>query len=224
MIGVIAGRTSLPIHYLTFRLVYYGDFFFSEDNVKLLLKFSEEYEMVSLRSRCEEYLLGQDNSLETLLLAEKYKLRNLYKRCIQSAKTRTLEDIERSDEYKHISQDTLLKIYKEKIEVMRDYANDLKLGEKKLKQQNDQLNAEKEGMLNMFQNIPKVWEEPSKRCYKHVTEDNFDYTCRDCNEKVQREVRRMCHDGQHVRRFYKPNRNLRQSVSSPGSHVSQDFL
>ena len=192
----------------------------SEENVKLLLKFSEEYDMVSLRGRCEEFLLVHDNSLGSLVLAEKYKLKNLYKRCIQSANTRTLEEIERSEEFKHLSQETLLKIYRDKIELMRDYANDLKLSEKKLKQQNEQLNTEKEGMLHMFQNIPKVWEEPSKRCYKHVTEEGYHYTCRDCNEKTQREVRRMCHDGQHVRRFQKPNCSVRQQITTSGSKVS----
>ena len=177
--------------------------------MKFLLRFSEEYDMLMMRSRCEEFLMAETNNLETLILAEKYNLKNLHKHCIESAKTRTLEDIERSPEYADISQETLIKIYKEKINLVRDYANELKLNEKKIKQQKDQLTAEKEGMLSVFQNIPKVWEQPSKRCYKHVTEDNFDYTCRDCHEKIQREVRRMCHDGQHVRKFYTLNNNLK---------------
>ena len=173
--------------------------------MKFLLKLAEEYEVPNIKIRCEDFLMDHSNSLETLILAERYGLKHLYKTCMESAKTRTLEEIQRSPEFKDISQETVIKIYKEKIEIMRDYANDLKVNEKKLKQQNDQLTAEKEGMLNVFQNIPKVWEEPSKRCYKHMTEEKFDYTCRDCHEKVQREVRRLCHDGQHMRKFYRLN-------------------
>lgn len=86
--------------------------------------------------------------------------------------------------------------------MMRNYANELKQSESKLKRQNDQIIDEKEGVVTIFKNMSKLWEMPSKRCYKHMTEEVFDFTCRDCNEKMQREVRRMCAEGQHVRRFF----------------------
>ena len=178
---------------------------FSEESVNFLLKLSEEYEVPNIKTRCEDFLVAHCNSLETLVLAEQYGLKHLYKTCMESVKTKTIEEIQRSPEFKNISQETVIKLYKEKIDMMRAYANELKMNEKKLTQQNDQLTSEKEGMLHVFQNIPKVWEEPSKRCYKHMTEERFDYTCRDCNEKVQREVRRMCHDGQHMRKYYTMN-------------------
>ena len=161
--------------------------------------------MPSMKMRCEDYFLSGDKSLEILHLAERYDMKTLYKRCIEFAKTLTMEDLEKSSEYKDLSQETLIRIYKEKINMMRNYANDLKQSESKLTHQKNSLEDEKDGMIAMFKNISKLWEMPNKRCYKHMTDERFDYTCRDCNEKIQREVRRMCHDGQHVRRFYKIN-------------------
>lgn len=85
--------------------------------------------------------------------------------------------------------------------MIRDYANEVKQNEKKLEVQCDQLRLEKEMMKSTLQNIKKLWEAPNKRCFRHMTEDSFDYSCRDCNEKMQREVRKMCTDGQRSRRY-----------------------
>ena len=170
--------------------------------MRYLLDLAEEYEMDSMKLRCEDFLISQDKSLEILVLAEKFNLKTLFKRSIEYARTRTLEELERSPEYKILSPDTIIKIYKEKIDMMRDYANDLKQQEKKVTHQRDQLECEKEGMIGVFQSIQKLWDMPNKRCYRHMTDEKYDYTCRDCNEKIQREAKKMCHDGQHVRRFY----------------------
>lgn len=180
-------------------------FYISEENVTFLLDFSQEFEMPSMRMRCEDFLLHQPASIQSLVLAEKYDLRNLFKVCVDYAKTLTLEDLDKNPDCKQVNETTLTKIYREKVSMMRNYANDLKMAESKLRKQNDQLLDQKEGMISMFKNIGKIWEMPNKRCYKHMTEERFDFTCRDCNEKIQREVRRMCNDGQHVRRFFKMN-------------------
>jgi hypothetical protein len=165
--------------------------------------------MANLKLRCEEYLLTQEVSLESLVIAEKHSLKNLFKQCVDFAKTQTMEDLERHPLKKEISEQTLIAIYKEKVYMMRDYANELKQNESKLKRQNDQLSDEKDGMLNIFKNMGKLWEMPNKRCYKHMTDEKFDFTCRDCNEKMSREVRRMCNDGQHVRRYFILNNKSR---------------
>ncbi|WAR17960.1 BAT38-like protein [Mya arenaria] len=177
----------------------------SDSNVDILLDFAEEYDMPSMRNRCEDYLCAQDASIEHLIVAEKFDLKHLYKQCVDFAKTRTLEDLEKDPLCKCVSEKTLTRIYKEKVNMMRDYANDLKQSETKLTRANEQLLDEKEGMAAMLGSIGKIWEMPNKRCYKHMTDDRFDFTCRDCNEKIQREVRRMCSDAQHVRRFFTLN-------------------
>ncbi|KAL4218496.1 hypothetical protein ACF0H5_023230 [Mactra antiquata] len=187
------------------QCIYSSQSYITESNVQLMLDFSEEYEMPNMKLRCEEYLLSRDLSIESLVLAEKYSLKTLYKQSVDFAKTRTLEELDRHPLRKDISDQTLITIYKEKVHMVRDYANDLKQTESKLKKQNDQLNDEKEGMIDILKNMSKLWEMPNKRCYRHMTEEKFDYTCRDCNEKMQREVRRMCSEAQHVRRYYRLN-------------------
>jgi len=161
-----------------------------------------------MRMRCEDFLLGQHASLQSLVLSEKYELNNLFKQCVSYAKTLTLEELDKDPDCKNISEKTLAKIYREKVTMMRNYANDLKQAESKLRKHNDQLLDQKDGMVNMFMSIGKIWDMPNKRCYKHMTEERFDFTCRDCNEKIQREVRRMCNDGQHVLRFFKTNNSV----------------
>lgn len=198
----ITDLLSLLIFYTQYSNI---TFFILDDNVRFLLDFSKEFDMPSMRMRCEDFLLGQSASIQSLVLAEKHELQNLLKQCVSYAKTLTLEDLDKNPDCKEISEKTLARIYREKVMMMRDYANDLKQAESKLRKQNDQLLDQKEGMVNMFNSIGKIWEMPNKRCYKHMTEERFDFTCRDCNEKIQREVRRMCNDGQHVRRFYKMN-------------------
>lgn len=178
---------------------------FTETNVKFLLEFADEFDMPSMRNRCETFLCAQDACIDNLIVAEKHDLKQLYKQCVDFSKTRTLEDLERDPLCKCLSERTLIKIYKEKVNMMRDYAQDLKNAETKLERRNGQLADEKDGMAEMFKNISKIWDMPNKRCYKHMTDETFDFTCRDCNEKIQREVRRMCHDAQHVRRFFKMN-------------------
>ncbi|XP_060565206.1 kelch-like protein 24 [Ruditapes philippinarum] len=191
------------------QCIYSSQNYITDSNVQLMLEFAEEYEMANLKLRCEEYLLTQEVSIESLVIAEKHSLKNLFKQCMDFAKTQTMEDLERHPLKKEISEQTLIAIYKEKVYMMRDYANELKQNESKLKRQNDQLSDEKDGILNIFKNMGKLWEMPNKRCYKHMTDEKFDFTCRDCNEKMSREVRRMCNDGQHVRRYFILNNKSR---------------
>lgn len=177
----------------------------SDNNVQILLTLSEEYDMPAMKLRCEEYLLSQEMSIDNLILAERYNLKTLHKQCIEFAKTCTLEDLEQNLSYSEIGEQTLIKIYKEKVNMMRNYARDLKENERILIKQNEQLMDEKEGMVVLFKNIGQIWDMPNKRCFRHMTDKTFDYTCRDCNERIEREVRRMCNDGQHMRRIGKVN-------------------
>lgn len=195
------------------QCIYSAQNYVTDSNVQMLLQFAEEFDMPKLKSRCEHYLLSQDFSIESLLISEKYDLKKLHKSCVDFAKTLTMEDLERNPLRKDLSDQTLIAIYKEKVYVMRNYANDLKQSENTLKKQNEQIRDEKEGMCTIFKNISKLWEMPNKRCYKHMTDDKFDFTCRECNEKMQREVKRMCSEGQHVRRYFVINNKVSQGTT-----------
>jgi hypothetical protein len=173
----------------------------SDNNVKYLLELADEYQIERIKQRCEDFLLSQERSMETLVLAQKFHLKHLYSRCVEYAKTRTMEDLESSPEIGNVDQDTLIKIYKAKIDMIRDYASELKQHESTLAQDCDQLLREKDNMKSVLQNVQKLWDTPTKRCYRHMTDASFDFSCRDCNEKVYRDARKLCTEGQHYRRY-----------------------
>ena len=110
--------------------------------------------------------------------------------------------MEASPEYSKVDANTLIKIYKAKIEMIRDYANDLKQQESRLAIDCDLLLKEKDTMKTALQAVQNVWDTPNKRCYRHMTEKNFDFSCRDCNENMCREVKKLCGDGQRYKRYH----------------------
>lgn len=176
--------------------------FLVETNVKFLLELSEEFQINRVKERCEQFLVNQERSLGILVLAEKYKLRSLYKRCMEYAKTKTLEELDSSPECKKLSQETLLQIYHDKIDMLRDYSKDLTQRDRKTKQDCETLRMEKENMKRSLQSIQKLWEAPSKRCFRHIADSAFNYSCPECNEKIYFEIRKLCGEGQHLRRYF----------------------
>jgi hypothetical protein len=146
--------------------------------------------------------VNQERSLGILVLAEKYKLRSLYKRCMEYAKTKTLEELDSSSECKKLSKETMLQIYHNKIEMLREYSNDLTQRDRKMKLDCETLRMEKDNMKRSLQSIQKLWEEPSKRCFRHIADTAFNYRCSDCNEKIYFEIRKLCGEGQHLRRYF----------------------
>lgn len=167
-----------------------------------LLELAEEYEIDRIKQRCEEFLLNQERSMYYLYLAHKHGLKNLFKVCFEFAKTRTVVELENSPEYKLLDKDLVLQIFKEKVNVMRNYANDMRQSESKATFERDKLKVEKENMKKSLDAIQNIWTAPNKRCYRHMTEEKFDFSCSDCNDKVRWEIRRLCGEGQHVRVYF----------------------
>ena len=163
---------------------------------------SEEYEIDRIKQRCEEFLLNQERSIQSLYLAHQYGLKNLFKACFEFARTRTVDELENSPEYKLLDKDIVLQIYREKVNMMRSYANDLKQSESRLEVTCDKLKVEKENMKRSLQSIQTIWTSQSKRCFRHITDENFDFSCSDCNDKIRWEIRRLCGEGQHVRVYF----------------------
>lgn len=174
----------------------------SDINVRYLLELSEEYEIDRIKQRCEEFLLNQERSIQSLYLAHKYGLKSLFRACFEFAKTRTVDELENSPEYKLLDKDIVLQIYREKVNMMRSYANDLKQSENRLEVTCDKLKIEKENMKRSLQSIQTIWTSQSKRCFRHITDENFNFSCSDCNDKIRWEIRRLCGEGQHVRVYF----------------------
>lgn len=174
----------------------------SDANVKFLLELSSEFQISRVKERCEQFLKNQECSLANLVVAEKYNLYSLYKRCMDFAKTKTLEELDSSAECKKLSPQTLLKIYHAKIQMLRDYSKELTQKDRQTIKDCENLRMEKENMKRSLQGIYGLWETPSKRCYRHIADSAFNYSCPDCNEKIYFEVRKLCGEGQHLRRYF----------------------
>ena len=174
----------------------------SDANVKFLLELSSEFQISRVKERCEQFLKNQECSLANLVVAEKYNLHSLFKRCMDFAKTKTLEELDSSPECKKLSPQTLLKIYHAKIQMLRDYSKELTQKERQTIKDCETLRMEKENMKRSLQGIYGLWETPSKRCFRHIADSAFNYSCPDCNEKIYFEVRKLCGEGQHLRRYF----------------------
>lgn len=166
---------------------------------------ADEYQMDLIKKRCEEFLTSKDKSLELLVIAEKYHLKKLHKQCIEYVKMKNVEDIERNPQSKNLDNNTLIKIYKAKINMLKDYANDMKNRESRLGRDYDRTVVQRDRLRTNLQKVKKIWETPNKRCFRHMTEEKFDFRCSDCNEKIYFEIRQLCSESQLVRRCHTIN-------------------
>ncbi|XP_069106637.1 BTB and MATH domain-containing protein 38-like [Argopecten irradians] len=176
----------------------------SDENVRFLLDLAEEYQIDRIKQRCENFLITQQSSLEALHLAQKFRLRTLYKRCVEFSKTKSLSELERNPHFSKLSAETKVDVLKAKTEMLNNYANSLAKQETTLSRKCDLLTMERDNMKASLQAIHGIWGVPNKRCYKHVTDKDFTFSCVDCNENVNREIRALCGRGQHLRRYFPP--------------------
>jgi len=54
-----------------------------DDNVAVLLPLAREYQIDGLTKRCEDFLLCQEPSVHSLVLAEEFSLKTLEKKCLE---------------------------------------------------------------------------------------------------------------------------------------------
>ncbi|XP_060066234.1 BTB and MATH domain-containing protein 38-like [Ylistrum balloti] len=176
----------------------------SDENVRFLLELAEEYQIDRIKHRCEKFLLTQQSNLEALYLAQKFQLRTLYRRCVNFSKTKSVSDLERNPYYTKLNADTKVDVLKAKTDMLNDHANSLANRETSLSRRCDLLTMERDNMKASLQAIHGIWAVPNKRCYKHVTNKDFNFSCLDCNENMYREIRALCGRGQHLRRYFPP--------------------
>ena len=89
--------------------------FITVKNVMQILPLAHEYQMDAIVDVCENLLIQiagarQRGSLELLVIAEKYGLKNLRQRCINRAKEQKLSDLEKNVRYKQVSADSKVEI------------------------------------------------------------------------------------------------------------------
>ncbi|XP_064652918.1 kelch-like protein 38 [Lineus longissimus] len=187
----------------------------TDENVNTLLSLADEYMMERIMTKCEDFLLEKDPTMETLVTAQRYNLKRLFKSCVDYAKNCCLEDVEKCPEFTDLEPHTILMIYKSKLDSLREYAYAMQGKEKNTRSEHEALKLQHEKTLLYTRTIEGLWESPSKRCYRHITNDKFDFSCTECNEKVQRQVRRLCSETIGMRKVYLNHSNCNSVVSTP---------
>ncbi|CAH1773707.1 unnamed protein product [Owenia fusiformis] len=86
----------------------------SESNVRFLLPLADEYQIKKITQRCEDFLLATTLTVEGLLLAQQYKLKNLRKACINQLRKNTLSDLKTDKLYPQLKMETRIMILEER--------------------------------------------------------------------------------------------------------------
>lgn len=82
----------------------------SDSNVHQLLPLAEEYQILEVKKKCEEFLLTKPGSIELLVTAQAYGLQNLLTKCIQHARYRTFAELQKDPFYQKLEQVNLIRI------------------------------------------------------------------------------------------------------------------
>jgi len=84
---------------------------FCEDaNVHQLLPLAEEYQIIEVKKKCEEFLLTKLGNMELLIAAQTYNLSALLTKCIDNVRTRSFTELQRDPHFKKIEAQNLIHI------------------------------------------------------------------------------------------------------------------
>jgi len=79
-------------------------------NVHQLLPLAEEYQIIEVKKKCEEFLLTKPGSMELLVTAQTYSLNQLLTKCIDHVRTRNFSELQRDPHFKRVDQTNLIHI------------------------------------------------------------------------------------------------------------------
>ena len=84
--------------------------FYTDVNVHQLLPLAEEYQIIEVKKKCEEFLLTKPGSMELLVTAQTYSLNQLLMKCIDHVRTRNFTELQRDPHFKRVDQTNLIHI------------------------------------------------------------------------------------------------------------------
>lgn len=82
----------------------------TETNVYQLLPLAEEYQIIEVKKKCEEFLLTKPGSMELLVTAQLYGLQNLLTKCINSVRSKSFTELQKDPCFKKIEPENLIHI------------------------------------------------------------------------------------------------------------------
>jgi hypothetical protein len=81
-----------------------------DDNVHLLLPLAEEYQVMEVKKKAEEFLLTKPGSMELLVTAQKYNLKNLLNKCVDFARTKSFGELQSDPHFGELEPENLIQI------------------------------------------------------------------------------------------------------------------
>ncbi len=88
----------------------------ADSNVQQLLPLAEEYQIIEVKKKCEQFLLTKPGSIQLLVMAQAYGLQDLLRKCIEHARYKTFSELQKDPYYKSLEADNLISILELRIQ------------------------------------------------------------------------------------------------------------
>jgi hypothetical protein len=82
----------------------------TDSTVYQLLPLTEEYQVIEVKRRCEEFLMTKPGSMELLVTAQAYGLTELLSKCIEFARTKSFAELQKDPYFKKLEPENLINI------------------------------------------------------------------------------------------------------------------
>ena len=82
----------------------------SDSNFEQLLPLAEEYQILQVKRKCEEYLLTKPGSMQLLVTAQAYGLTQLLAKCIEYARTKSYLELQKDPYFEKLEADNFISI------------------------------------------------------------------------------------------------------------------
>lgn len=108
-----AGKSSIKVFELKCGLCLLPlvfDCSFSDSNAYQLLPLAEEFQIVEVKKKCEEFLLNKPGSMELLVTAQTYGLQQLLTKCIDKVRTKSFTELQKDPLYMCLEPENLIHI------------------------------------------------------------------------------------------------------------------
>ena len=76
----------------------------------MLLPLAEEYQVMEVKKKCEEFLLTKPGSMELLVIAQTYGLKNLLNKCVDFARTKSFSELQSDTHFPELEPENLIAI------------------------------------------------------------------------------------------------------------------
>ncbi|ELU00894.1 hypothetical protein CAPTEDRAFT_192565 [Capitella teleta] len=157
----------------------------TDSNFGQLLPLAEEYQIVQVKRKCEEYLLTKAGSIELLVTAQTYGLQQLRLKCIEYARTKSFTELQKDPFYQLLEAENLIGILQLRVQ-------DLESSDQQAKKQQGERDARLFGVIN---ELASGYGNFCTECKSRKVNDD----CKNCLKMFRQKVRTKCDEAKNLR-------------------------